>query len=340
LPSAVEEVLALVAEMLRRPDPSEPEFERTRNWWLSQLRARSASDRMDEAVAAALYPVGHPYRIAPDGNIESLTALRRADALTFLREHVAPDQVVVVGAGDVTWLTFSESVKKGFGDWHGVAIPEPTLPAIAPSSGDARILVVDRPGAAQAEIRIAALCPPRDSPDLVPFHLLTDALGGNFTSRILLNLREQHGYSYTPHTTIDYERGPGMFTAIARVPTNRVGESVGEMARELDRVRKEDLAPAELDLAKAVLIVNLRGVFSTRSATASTLSLLISNRRPIDDYAEFSRRAASMKAAELRAVAQRYLDPTQRRTVIMGDAKAIRSQLPGQRVETWVSTGQ
>jgi zinc protease len=188
LPSGVEELLALIAEMLRRPDPPDSEFESTRNWFLSFVSAESPSDRMDEAVAAALCPPGHPYRFEPSGTVESLKTFRKADAMAFLRDHVAPDQIVIVGAGDVAWSTFSEMVKKGFGDWRAAAVSEPALPAIVPLSGDAPIRVVDRPGATQAEIRIVALAPPRDSADVVPLQLLADALGGNFMSRFQQNL--------------------------------------------------------------------------------------------------------------------------------------------------------
>jgi zinc protease len=333
LPSGVEELLALITEMLRRPDPPDSEFESTRNWFLSFVGAESPSDRMDEAVAAALYPAGHPYRFDPSGTLESLKTFRKADAIAFLRDHVAPDQIVIVGAGDVAWSTFSEMVKKGFGDWRAAAVSEPALPAIVPLSGDAPIRVVDRPGATQAEIRIVALAPPRDSADVVPLQLLADALGGNFMSRFQQNLRETHAYSYWPHTTIYFRRDAGEFTAMARVPNNNVGQALGEMARELDRVRTEDLTPAELDLAKAARIVRLQAGLSTRSVTASTLASLLANHRPVDDHVQSAHRTANMKAAELRAVAQRYLQPGQRRIFILGDAKTIRSQLLGQRVE-------
>jgi zinc protease len=335
LPSGAAELLALLAEMLRRPDPMESTFEHVREWWLAQVRTKSPGERTDEAVAAALFPVGHPYRVPAEGTSEALQAFRKADAMAFLREHVAPDQIIIAAAGDVTWSTFSDRVKTGFADWGAKAVPEPKLPALLAPSADAPIIVVDRPSVTQTEIRIAALCPPRGNPDIVAFQLMSEALGGAFTSRIVLNLREKHGYSYTPHTTIEVERGPGVFTAIARVPAQRVAEALGEMTRELDRVGKEDLTTEELTLARASLTASFQGVFASRGTTASTLSLLLAHERPVDDYAQASRRAADIKPADVREVAQRYLAPSQRRIVIMGDAKVLRSQLAGRRIELW-----
>jgi zinc protease len=333
LPSGRRKAIALLAEMLRKPNLSQQEFERDRSWLVTQVHARSPTETMDAVLSAALYPDGHPYRFDPEGDEETIRRVKREDVIAFLRTHVQPDQVVVAAAGNVGWETLLADVSAEFGDWNGVAPPEPALPDVSPPAPGAPIVIVDRKGSNQSEIRVAALSPPADSPDRLPFVLLATALGGTFTSRMNLNLRERHGYGYSPHTRVETRRGRGRFTAVANVVAARTGDALKEMLIELDRVSSADLSYDELSLAKIDYLRTIPERFLTMRATSQTLARLATDRRPIDEHFRFGRELPSIGAGHVRLVAEQYLTRDKLRIVIMGDAATVQAQLAGHRVE-------
>jgi len=192
---------------------------------------------------------------------------------------------------------------------------------------------LDQGGANQSEIRIAALCPSIDSPDRLPFLLLATALGGTFTSRMNLNLRERHAYGYSPHTQIETRRGSGKFSVIASVAGARTGDALKEMLIELERVRSADLSSDELALAKVSFLRTIPDRFSTVPATAQTLARLAAHHRPLDENERFSRELSSIDTSAVRAVAEKYLRRDKLRIVILGDAAAVRPQLGDEGVE-------
>jgi zinc protease len=288
---------------------------------------------MDAVVSAALYPDGHPYRFDPEGDEETIRRLKREDVIGFLRTHVQPDQVVVAAAGNVGWETLFADVSSEFADWTGVAPPEPALPDVSPPAPGAAIVIVDRKGSNQSEIRVAALSPPADSSDRLPFVLLATALGGTFTSRMNLNLRERHGYGYSPHTRVETRRGRGRFTAVANVVAARTGDALKEMLIELERVSSADLSYDELSLAKIDYLRTIPERFLTMRATSQTLARLATDRRPIDEHFRFGRELPSIGAGHVRLVAEQYLTRDKLRVVIMGDAATVQAQLAGYSVE-------
>jgi predicted Zn-dependent peptidase len=333
LPSGRQKALSLLAEMLQKPAVSEAEFARDQSWLVTSVRARSAKEVLDETVATSLYPEDHPYRLDAEGNEASALRVRRADVAGFLREQLRPDQVVVAAAGHVSWDQLYGDVVEVFGKWSGAAPPLPPLPVLSEPVRDAPLIVLDRKASNQSEIRIAALCPPIDSPDRLSFLLLSTALGGTFTSRMNLNLRERHGYGYSPHTQVETRRGPGTFTVIAAVAAARTGDALREMTAEMDRIRAAQLTGDELALAKVAFSRTIPERFSTVRATAQTLARLAAHGRPIDEHEQFARELAAIGPREIRLVAEKYLRPDQLRVVIMGDAATLVPQLGDRRVQ-------
>jgi zinc protease len=333
LPSGREKAMALLAEMLRRPNLRQQEFDRDQSWLVTQVRARSPTEVMDAAVSAALYPPDHPYHFDPDGDEASIVRLTRADVVAFLRTYVQPDQVVVAAAGNVGWDALLADVTAEFGDWKGVAPPERPVPEVRPQGPDAPVVVIDRKGFNQSEIRVVALSPPVDSPDRLPFLLLATALGGNFTSRMNLNLRERHGYGYSPHTRVETRRGSGKFTAVANVVASRTGDALKEMLIELDRACSGDLSADELTLAKIDFLRTIPERFLTTRATSQTLARLAAARRPVDEHLKFMRDLPSIDTGHVRLVAEQYLTRDKLRVVIMGDASIVQAQLADYRLE-------
>jgi predicted Zn-dependent peptidase len=332
LPSSTRDILSLIAELMQRPKLSVDEFQRDRSLLTAAAADQTPQDKMDSAVAGALYPLGHPYRVKADGDVLSLGHARLADVAAFLQSNLTPDQVVVVAAGNVSWDELHAHVLRAFGSWIATASPETALPEIK-ASPESPIALIGRKGATQTEIRVVALSPPIDSPDRLPFLLLTTALGGTFTSRINLNLRERHGYGYSPHADVQTERGPGAFSAVATVIEARTGASLKEMLAEIERARVTDLSNEELEIAKQDLLRGVPQRFSTTRATSVTLANLAANGRPLEEFKSLASDLRAIGAAEVRAVADKYLPRSKLRVVMMGDADKVLPQLAGQSVE-------
>ena len=333
LPSGRRKAIALLAEMLRSPHLTQQEFDRDQSWLATQVHARSPTEVMDGVVSAALYPSDHPYRFDADGDEASIRRLTRADVVAFLKTSVQPDQVVVAAAGNLGWDAFYADVTAELGDWIGVAPPAQPIPDVNPPAPDAPIVIIDRKGSNQSEIRVVALSPPVESSDRLPFLLLATALGGTFTSRMNLNLRERHGYGYSPHTRVETRRGPGKFTAAASVAASRTGDALKEMLIELDRVCTADLSNDELTLAKIDFLRTIPERFLTTRATSQTLARLAAAHRPVDEHVKFMRELPSIGSEHVRLVAERYLTRDKLRIVIMGDASSLHAQLADHRTE-------
>jgi zinc protease len=331
MPSGRRELLALLAELLQNPLLSNEELARSRARLKAAAAGRSASDVLDGAVADALYPVGYPYRIDAGGEPVSLEHARVEDVVAFVRNHWKPDQVTVVAAGNVKWSELLDDVTASLSGWTGTAAPLPPLAAVVAPVNRGTTLV-ERKGTTQSEIRVAALSPTIDSPDRLPFLLLTSALGGMVSSRINMNLREQHGYAYSPRAYVLPERGPGVFNAVVQVAAERTADALKEMQNEIDRVALVDLSPRELETAKQDFLSSLPQRFTTSERAAKTLGLIAANGRPFDELSRFARDVRVISSANVRAVAAKYLKPEQRRVLVMGDVDKVLPQL-GKNVE-------
>jgi predicted Zn-dependent peptidase len=189
------------------------------------------------------------------------------------------------------------------------------------------IYLVDKPGAPQSQIRIGAVGVPRSTPDYFPITVLNDILGGAaFSSRLNLNLREKHGYSYGASSTFDMRQDAGPFAAFAGVQTDKTADALGEFFNELNAIQQP--VPAD-ELARAKSFVSLRfpGGFETTGDISRRLEEAIVYHLP-DDY--FSRYVANVEAvtvADVQRVARRYIHPDQAAVVVVGDRKAIQGPI-------------
>jgi zinc protease len=287
---------------------------------------------VESAVARLLFPSGHPYRTSWT-DAAAVAAVRHEDIEAFFRDHVTPDQVLVIAVGDMEWRTLFRQVERSLSTWQGRAVAERRVPFVdAPPAGP-RMLLLDNPGARQCTIRVVALAPSNDSNERVPLQLLSTALGGLLSSRLYSDLRETHGYSYAPHTWVELERGAGRFEAIATVATDRTGETLRGMMRDIETVRNEVLSDQELAVAQQAFFRDIAQHFSTVSNTSNALVSLAIDRRPLREYWDLASDARKVTSQSLRTVAAKYLAAPKLRIVVMGDETGLRHQLDGYEFE-------
>jgi len=197
-------------------------------------------------------------------------------------------------------------------------VPEPTR---------ARVVLVDKPGAAQTQVRVATIGAPRSTPDYPTLEVLNAALGGLFSSRINLNLREAHGYTYGAYSTFQYRRAPGPFFVATGVRPDVTGASVEEILKEVRRIREAPLDEAELRLARESVVRSLPGLFETSPQTVGTLATLFVYDLGLDYFARYPREVERVTAAAVQEAARRYLVPDRMIVVAVGDRQTIEPQL-------------
>jgi len=316
------EGLGLVAEIASAPAFAGEEIERLRRRTLAEIRNRrsqpGAVARL--ALSRSLYP-GTPYAGALIGDEASVAALHRDEIAGFYTAARA-GRWVAIASGGMDPAELGEAIAAAVPAQRGTRAE--SVAPIQPAPRTARrVVLVDRPGAAQTEIRIGHAGLARTHPDFTAAGVLNALLGGKFTSRINLNLRERHAYTYGAHSRFAARRGPGPFTVSAAVANASAAAAAREVLGELERVRREPVEAEELaDAASYVL-----GVFpytvQSIDGVASRLTDLAVFGLPDDYFHTLPGRIGGLTREQLLRVAEEHLDPQHAMVVAVGPAAEI-----------------
>ena len=324
------DVMSILGDVLQNPayDPAEIKRERSRRLTAVAQEKDQPARLLSNTVAGALYAAPHPYGSSLLGTEEQVDAVTRADLAAFHAETFAPKNLTIAFAGDVTRAQAVAEAERVFGKWGGKA-REATVPGGAPPAATAfaRVVIVDRPGATQSSVAVALPGVPRKSPDFDAITVMNTILGGQFSSRLNLNLREAHGYTYGARSGFDFRHGPGPFSAGGAIFRESTGAAVGEILAEIDRLRREPVGDEELADAKTNLIRQLPARFESAGETAATLAALSTYALPLDEFATRPARFGRVTKEDVRRVAQTYLEQDRLRVFVVGDAAVIREGL-------------
>jgi zinc protease len=188
-------------------------------------------------------------------------------------------------------------------------------------------VLVDRPGSPQTQLRVATIGAPRSSPDYIRLRVMNAILGGLFSSRVNLNLREANGYTYGAFSQFSFWRGAGPFSVNTGVRTDVTAPAVREIVNEVRRMISTDVTPAELTLAKDAITQSLPGQFETNEFTAGALSAIFVYGLPLDYYSTLPGQVNAVTVKDVQAVAAKYLVPEKMVVVAVGDSSRIRQPL-------------
>jgi zinc protease len=211
-------------------------------------------------------------------------------------------------------------VTRALGDWRASAAPPPSLPA--PGPGPARVVIVDRPGAPQSELRVGHIGRDRKTPDFAAIALVETVLGGSFTSRLNQNLREKHGYTYGVRAHFDLKRAPGPFAVRAAVRTDVTAASLQEVVNELVAIRAP-LSGDELAKGRSLVLSAIVEAFGDGRATAAYLADLAAHDLPVDSWSRVPAQLDALDVPSVTKAAARLFQPDRLTIVIVGDRKAI-----------------
>ncbi len=314
--------LALVADVALRPSFPGEEVERVRATRIADLAQQRGNPVQVVGVVTgkALYGT-HQYGFSETGTPESNKQLTREDLQAFWKQHFVPGNAALVVTGAITVPELRKLAESAFGSWpRGTATPAKLgVPGTAPP----RLVIVDRPGSPQTQLRVATFGVPRSSPDYVPVRVMNTILGGMFASRINMNLREEHGYTYGANSQFPFWRSGGPFSVATGVRTDVTAPAVHEVMNELKRMGETRVTPQELTLAKDAITLQLPALFETNDRTAGSLSTLFTHGLPLNYYSNLSEQISVVDAQAVQDVAKKYLLLDKFVVVAVGDRSKI-----------------
>jgi zinc protease len=328
LTSRLEAGLGILADMVVRPELPEHEVERIRDERLAAIAQRRAdpSSLADELVALYTFPDGHPFGRRMGGSGSTLSTLTRADVAEFHASHYLPRGAWLCAAGDVTLDGVCALAERLFAGWSGTT-PAPRSPETPARFDQATIILADRPGSVQSEVRVGHVGMERTADDYFAVTVMNAILGGLFSSRLNLNLRERLGYTYGASSSMLMRRLPGTFTISSAIQSEGTAHSVSEMLRDMRQLQEELVPEAELADARSYMAGTFPLALQTTDGLAGKLSTLAVYGFPDDYFDTYAERLMAVTAEEVRQAARRRLMPDRAVAVVVGDAGQLRGPL-------------
>ncbi len=324
----LDEAMALFAEVVLEPVFPERELARLKAERLADLLQLQTEPRglADEMFSRFVYRATSRYARPEHGSVASVQAIDRAVVERFYNARYQPAGSTLVLAGDVSVADGVELAQRLFGEWSGT-----TTAAEAVDDGPARttraVHIVRKEGAPQSEIRIGHVGLPRNHPDYFPALILNGLLGGLFSSRINLNLREVHAYTYGAHSSFEWRRGAGPFVVSTAVKSDVTAAAASEILIEIARIRADAVSEDELTLATSYLdgIFPIR--YETTDSIARALAALAIYELPADYFDSYRANIRRVTAMDVLHAADRYLHPGRLQLVVVGDPSVIEAPL-------------
>jgi zinc protease len=320
--------VGMLGEVLRSPAFPLREVER--------LKAERLADRLqlrteprglaDELFTRFLYARDSRYSQPEGGSEESVAAITRDDVQHFYQSRYRPGSVTLIIAGDTEPEEALRLANAAFGDWNGDA-PEAVRVSYEPARTQRGLHIISKPDARQSELRLGCVWLPRSHPDYHSSVVMNAVLGGLFSSRINLNLREKHGYTYGAFSSLEWRRQAGPFVVSTAVQSEVTAPAAREAITEIENIRAEKISDDELSLATSYL----GGVFpiryETTDAIAGALATLVRYGLPDDFYDTYRDHVRAVSAEDVLRVARTHLNPASMQMLVVGDLERVQAPL-------------
>jgi zinc protease len=316
------DALPLMADVALRPSFPAKELDRLREERLTAVQ--QARDEPASIVSAAFNRVifgAHRYATTMLGTSAALKTFSVDDLRAFHGRQFTLANAALLVVGDVKPDAVLPLLETAFGSWKGAQGAQGALPT-PPQVKNRSVVIVDKPGAAQSQIRIGWVGVPRSTPDYYAIQVMNTILGGAFTSRLNQNLREQHGYAYGAVSRFEMRRAAGAFYATAGVQTDKTSESLVEFFKELEGI-SQAVPPDELVKAKNYVALRFPQRFETTGAIATQLAEVVTYDLPETYFATYVDRIQGVTAADVQRVAKMLVQPGRLAVVVVGDRKVI-----------------
>ena len=345
MPRALGDTIALWADHIRNPGFRPADLERQRAQRLSGLSQSLAdpNDTAERTFVNLLYGPNNAYGLPLAGRADAIKSITRADIQDYYAHWIRPDNAVIYASGGTDIATLKASLEKAFGGWAPPATPkgvktlEPVAEARAP-----RIVLIDKPGAIQSVIRVGQIIADGSGPREFEIEATSDVLGGNFTARLNMNLREDKGWTYGASSFIEESRGPETFGVSTSIQTDKTADALAEIGKEIRAIQKERPASqAEVDLIGKGQVLALPGRFETNQAMVGYLQYVNRFGRSYDWITTLPAQYAGLRASTITDTAQ-LLHPDALTWVVVGDLSKIETKVKTLNlgsVEVWDAEG-
>lgn len=322
------EAAALFADVVRNPAFPESEITRLTEQQLAGIiqRRKQPGTLAGDVTARTVFAPDVPWSRPLVGSSATVRDLDRDAVARFYAARFVPGAASLVVVGDLDRPDAVELADRWFGDWQGEAPARREYPSAGVLERPA-VVVVDRPSAVQSEIRIGDVGVERTSPDYFPLIVMNTVLGGSFTSRLNMNLREKHGFTYGARSGFTMRRKPGPFMVQTAVANDVTGRAIAEALSEIARLREGGATDVELSSARDYLGGVMPLQLQTTSQLAARLDDLVVYGLPIDWFRHYRRRIAEVSADDVLRVARTYLRPDRFAIVVVGAASEVTPQL-------------
>jgi zinc protease len=321
LTSHLAAALDLLADVALRPTFPEAEIERLRKRWLGSIQQEKNSPPAMEqnALAAAVFGRAHPYGHSLRGQSADVEKLTRADIERAWQRAFEPKSTTIVVAGDVSPDQVRSLLEPRFGTWKGgAAVRAPVVRAVADPKAR-KVVLVDVPGAAQSQVYVAEEGAPFASADRIPLGIMNLILGGMFSSRINLDLREAKAYTYGAHSGFALRHGAGAFAAGGAMFAEHTVDAVHALLTQISRMRTEPVTAEELADAKENAKLALPARFESVDELTGVLEDVAVYGMPLDEYAQRAARIDAVTVPDVQRMAKKWLHPETMRIIITGD---------------------
>jgi len=327
----LEESLDLFAKIVQQPTFPEDELERLRAQFRTQIQQEKSSPTSMalRVLPRLLYGAGHPYAqpLTGSGTEASVATISRDDLLAWHESWFKPNNATLLVVGDTTADEIVPQIESLFSEWQGGTVPAKTIADVAVSENDT-LYLIDKPGAEQSIVFASQLVVEMDNPDETAIEAFNDILGGQFSSRINMNLREEKHWSYGARSTIIGTRAQRPFFAYAPVQTDKTAESLAEILREIEEINSSN-PPGEEELQRVQRsnTLSLSGRWETNGAVLGALAEIVSYDLPDDYWNTYADNLNNLTTEQVGQTGQQLINPNKLTWVVIGDRKRIETAL-------------
>jgi zinc protease len=321
-------MMTLLSDIVRNPTFPQQEIDLLKANTTQGLQAQLASPQYlaNRSFRQTLFGP-HPYsRIGP--TLATVKNIDRAAIVTYHKTYYRPNNAFVVVTGDVSPDAAFAAVEKAFGNWARGEVPAPPTPP-TPSLEGRKVVFVQRPNSVQSSISVGNFTIRRSDPRWVVMNVANQIYGGAFDSRLIRNIREEKGYTYSPQSIFQAMGQAGLYRAVADVRNEVTGATLKEIYGEIDKLRAEGPSEQELDNTKTYA----RGLFVIQNATqngfANTLNTMYSFGLPKDYPETFQKTVSSLSTEAVKTGAQMLLGSEDSVIVVVGDWTKVKDQMSG-----------
>ncbi|MFT6956285.1 MAG: zinc protease [Halieaceae bacterium] len=327
----LDDALAIFADVVLNPTFPEAELPRIRSMYLANIQQEKSQplDMALRVLPALMYGEGHPYAkpLTGSGTESGINAVTSDSLKQWHELWFRPNNATLIVVGDTTLADIKPRIENLFRDWRKQAVPEKVIPIVEPPAGTI-LYLLDKPGAVQSMIFAGQLIAPMNNPQETAIEAMDDILGGQFSARINMNLREDKGWSYGARSVIKATAKQRPWLVYAPVQSDKTAQSLAEMLREIEEFVGETPArEEELQRVKRTNVLSLAGRWETSPAVLRDLQKLVANDLGDDYWNNYAARLTALQLSQVTAAATNTLKPEQLVWVVVGDRATIEAEL-------------